>query len=158
MNVRSATAHDASLLHQLITELARYEESESCVKVTAADLHRQLSSQEPPFHCLIAEVDGSAAGFALYFFAYSTWEGASTIYLEDLYVREEFRGARIGAALMESLASIAEQNGCLRFEWSVLDWNQPAINFYRKIGAQPLAGWTRYRLDGENLSRLQHAI
>ena len=92
---------------------------------------------------------------AVYFFAYSTWEGTATLYLEDLFVREEFRGARIGAAMMKELAAIAQRNHCVRFEWSVLDWNRAAIDFYERIGAQPVAGWTRYRLAGEDLTRLQ---
>jgi len=147
VSIRSASTEDANQLYQMICELARYEKAEHCVKVTAADLERQLAQDDAPFGCLIAEKDGRTCGFALYFYAYSTWEGSATIYLEDLYVNPNFRGAGIGAALMSFLAEIAQQKGCRRLEWSVLDWNATAIDFYERLGAKPIAGWTRYRMD-----------
>lgn len=150
VSIRIATANDASLIYQLIVELAEYEEARHCVNLTADDLRCQLSDEAPPFECLIAEVEGQPAGFALFFHAFSTWEG-KTLYLEDLFVRPSYRKAGVGAALMSELASLANVRACKRFEWSVLDWNEPAINFYHRIGAKPLSGWTRYRMDGETL-------
>lgn len=147
ITIREASSADAQLIVDLITELARYEQEEDSVKVTAADLYRQMTQERPPFACAIAENDGRAVGFALYFFAYSTWEGKQTLYLEDLYVSPEFRGTGAGAKLMGYLADVANERNCARFEWSVLDWNTAAIGFYNRIGAKPVAGWTRYRVD-----------
>ena len=157
LTIRQAVTADADLIHLLISELACYEKEETSVKVSASDLATQMSSVQCPFECFIAEVDGAAAGFALYFYTYSTWEGTETLYLEDLFVRPQFRGERVGLALMRALASRAEQRNCARFEWSVLDWNQLAINFYDRIGAAPVDGWTRYRMSGESLRTLAGA-
>ena len=154
ISIRRAVTADAGQLHRMITELARYEREESSVKVTAEDLRRQLSDVNPPFDCAVAEIDGEAAGFALYFYSYSTWEGTRTLYLEDLYVCPAFRGAGVGAELMLFLAQTAQQEECRRFEWSVLDWNQPAIGFYQNLGARPLSGWTRYRMDATAIEQL----
>lgn len=154
LTIRQAGMADAELIHFLICELARFEKEEAAVKVSAADLVAQMESANCPFECFIAEVDGVAAGFALYCFTYSTWEGSETLYLEDLYVRPQFRGEKVGLALMRSLAARAQQRGCARFEWSVLDWNDLAINFYNRIGAQPVDGWTRYRMTGDSLQAL----
>lgn len=151
LSIRAASPQDATVLHQMICDLARYEQSEHCVRVKPADLERQLALPNAPFGCLIAEDCGRACGFALYFRAYSTWEGTATIYLEDLYVNPDFRGAGVGAALMTSLAAIANSSGCRRLEWSVLDWNAPAINFYERLGAKPVSGWTRYRMDADTI-------
>lgn len=147
ISIRQATADDAQLLLNLITELARYEKEEQSVKVSAAALREQMLEDKPPFQCLIAESEDVPVGFALYFYAYSTWEGRQTLYLEDLYVSPQHRGTGAGARLMAQLAAIARERDCARFEWSVLDWNEPAIGFYNRIGANPLAGWTRYRVD-----------
>lgn len=138
----------------MICDLARYENEERSVKVTAADLDRQLSQAPPPFECAIAEIEGVPCGFALYFYSYSTWEGSRTLYLEDLFVSPEFRGAGIGAAVMLYLAHIAYQRECRRVEWSVLDWNESAIGFYERLGAKPVAGWTRYRMDAGAIEML----
>jgi len=154
VRIRPAEPQDALELHQMITELASYERAEECVKVTAYDLEKQLRDVNTPFDCAIAEIDGKVAGFALWFYAYSTWEGARTLYLEDLFVRPEFRGAHLGEALMHHLARTAQQKQCRRFEWSVLDWNEPAIGFYERLGAQPLSGWTRYRLEDGRINEL----
>jgi len=151
---RRATSDDASLLYGMIRDLARYEREENSVKVLPEELHAQMSQDAPPFECLIAEVDGKPCGFALYFFAYSTWEGTRTLYLEDLFVYPEFRGVGAGAALMRELARTARERNCKRFEWSVLDWNQTAIDFYERLGAKPVSGWTRYRVDGDGLKTL----
>lgn len=152
--IRQATAADADEIYAMIRELARYEKEENSVVVTAADLRRQLSQENPPFVCCIAEMDGKPCGFAVYSFAYSTWEGTRTLSLEDLYVRAEFRGTGAGVALMSFLAHTAHQHQCRRFEWSVLDWNQSAINFYERLGAKPMTGWTRYRMDADSIAAL----
>lgn len=157
LTIRQAEVADAELVHLLISELARYEKEEDAVKVSVSDLAAQLGSGKCPFECFIAEADGVAAGFALYFYTYSTWEGTETLYLEDLYVRPQFRGEKVGLALMQALAARAEQRNCGRFEWSVLDWNDLAINFYNRIGARPVDGWTRYRMSGNSLQSLAHA-
>ncbi len=122
------------------------------MKVSQEDLYRQLSESNPPFECAVAEVDRQVAGFALYFYAYSTWEGSRTLYLEDLYVRAQFRKSGLGAALMRFLTKVAHERQCRRFEWSVLDWNEAAIGFYRRLGAKPVPGWTRYRMDAETIA------
>lgn len=152
ISIRQATSADAQLLFDLITELARYEREAHSVRVTASDLRQQMQKENPPFECAIAELDGKPAGFALYFYAYSTWEGKQTLYLEDLYVSPEFRGTGAGASLMAHLAAVASEKNCARFEWSVLDWNERAINFYNRIGAKPVAGWTRYRVDPKRIA------
>lgn len=157
IELRQATAGDASVIHQMICELASYEREASSVRVTLSDLQRQLAMENPPFRCLIAETKNGACGFALYFYAYSTWEGTRTLYLEDLFVRPQFRGEKVGLALMRRLAQIAQQENCGRFEWSVLDWNEPAVNFYERLGAQPMSGWTRYRMDAQNIASLVSA-
>lgn len=154
VSIRSAQAQDAELLHRMITDLATYELEPHSVKVTASVLRKQLSELNPPFDCAIIEIDNTAAGFALYFYAYSTWEGTRTLYLEDLFVYPQYRGQGAGLALMSHLARVAEQRGCTRFEWSVLNWNEPAISFYQRLGAQPLRDWTRYRLDTQSMTPL----
>lgn len=153
-SIRSAESRDAEALFSMIVELASYEEEAHSVKVTANDLLQQLNCSNPPFACIIAENDGQPCGFALYFYAYSTWEGTRTLYLEDLYVRPQFRGAKAGIALMAHLAQIAREQNCQRFEWSVLNWNQPAINFYESLGARPLTEWTRYRMDADAIQSM----
>lgn len=157
ISIRRAKPADSMLLFHMIHELACYENEERSVKVTAADLYQQLHQPSPPFECAIAESDGKPCGFALYFYAYSTWEGSRTLYLEDLYVTPECRGSGAGAALMMFLAQTAREQQCRRFEWSVLDWNQSAIDFYERLGARPINGWTRYRLDAAKIEELLKA-
>jgi GNAT superfamily N-acetyltransferase len=154
ISIRAARPEDAHKLYQMIRDLAAYERAEHCVKVSAEQLCQQLSESNPPFQCAICEFGNEPAGFALYFYAYSTWEGTRTLYLEDLYVRPIFRGMKVGAALMLFVARIARQTQCNRFEWSVLDWNESAIGFYKKLGARPVSGWIRYRLDQESMDNL----
>ncbi|HEY9685020.1 MAG TPA: GNAT family N-acetyltransferase [Drouetiella sp.] len=157
ISIREATAFDAQNLHRMICELAAYEKEEHSVKVTELELENQLRLQSPPFGCLIAESDGVICGFALYFYGYSTWEGSRTLYLEDLYVNPEYRGEGAGLALMRSLAQLADEQKCKRFEWSVLNWNEPAIKFYKQIGAEPMRDWTRYRMDSNAMTQLMGA-
>ncbi|MGW8338703.1 GNAT family acetyltransferase [Xanthomonas axonopodis pv. khayae] len=150
--IRSATPADVPLLHELITALAVYEREPDAVKASLEDVRASLFDDGATAHALICEQDGQALGFAVYFFNYSTWLGRNGLYLEDLFVRPEARGKGAGLALLRHLAQLAVQRGCGRFEWSVLDWNQPAIDFYKAVGARPMDGWTVYRLDGERLA------
>ncbi|MEA9563322.1 MULTISPECIES: GNAT family N-acetyltransferase [unclassified Xanthomonas] len=152
LQIRSATPDDVPLLHALITALAVYEREPDAVKASPDDLRASLFAEGATAHALICEHDGQALGFAVYFFNYSTWLGRNGLYLEDLFVRPEARGKGAGLALLRHLAQLAVQRGCGRFEWSVLDWNQPAIDFYQAVGARPMDGWTVYRLDGERLA------
>ncbi|MEA5148681.1 GNAT family N-acetyltransferase [Xanthomonas arboricola] len=152
LQIRAATPDDVALLHELITALAVYEREPDAVKASPADLRVSLFGDGATAHALICEQDGQALGFAVYFFNYSTWLGRNGLYLEDLFVRPQARGQGAGLALLRHLARLAVQRGCGRFEWSVLDWNHPAIAFYQAAGAQPMDGWTVYRLDGERLA------
>ncbi|NJB93117.1 GNAT family N-acetyltransferase [Xanthomonas arboricola] len=151
LQIRAATLDDVALLHELITALAVYEREPDAVKASPQDLRASLFGEGATAHALICEQDGQALGFAVYFFNYSTWLGRNGLYLEDLFVRPQARGQGAGLALLRHLARLAVQRGCGRFEWSVLDWNQPAIDFYQAAGARPMDGWTVYRLDGERL-------
>ncbi|UUE96903.1 GNAT family N-acetyltransferase [Xanthomonas hortorum pv. pelargonii] len=152
LQIRSATLDDAALLHELVTALAVYEREPDAVKASPDDLRASLFGDGATAHALICEQDGQALGFAVYFFNYSTWLGRNGLYLEDLFVRPQARGQGAGLALLRHLAQLAVQRGCGRFEWSVLDWNAPAIAFYQAVGARPMEGWTVYRLDGERLA------
>jgi GNAT superfamily N-acetyltransferase len=124
------------------------------VEATEAGLLRDGFGPNPFYYCLIAEQEGRPAGFALYFFNYSTWVGRPGIYLEDIYVEPEFRGLGIGKALLKRVAAIAVENNCRRFQWEVLDWNTSAIEFYRAMGAEFLDEWRNVRIGGEALERL----
>ncbi|CAD1797342.1 GNAT family N-acetyltransferase [Xanthomonas arboricola pv. juglandis] len=152
LQIRAATPDDVVLLHELITALAVYEREPDAVKASPQDLRASLFGEGATAHALICEQDGQALGFAVYFFNYSTWLGRNGLYLEDLFVRPQARGQGAGLALLRHLARLAVQRGCGRFEWSVLNWNQPAIDFYQAAGARPMDGWTVYRLDGERLA------
>lgn len=154
LEIRPATASDVSLILELIHALATYEREPEAAVATEADLLRDGFGERPFFHSLIAEWDGVAAGFAFYFFNYSTWRGRPGIYLEDLFVRPEFRGKGIGKALLIKVAKIAVENQCARFQWQVLDWNQTAIDFYHSLGATFLSEWRTMRLSGEALTAL----
>ncbi|MCA9629833.1 MAG: GNAT family N-acetyltransferase [Myxococcales bacterium] len=153
-HIRTARPDDCELIFELITELAIYEREPLAVETTPAVLRSQLESDRCPFECLIAELDGQTAGFALYFQNYSTWKGRPGLYLEDLFVRESARKSGVGGALLGALARIAVERGYARMEWSVLDWNQLAIDFYEGLGAVPMSDWTTFRLTGEPLRRL----
>ena len=154
LTIRFATAQDVSLVHRLIRGLAEYERLADEAVVTEADVRVSLFGEKPDAEVLIAELDGAAAGFALFFHNYSTFLGRRGLYLEDLFVVPEYRGRGIGRALMARLARLALERNCGRFEWWVLDWNEPAIRFYRSIGARAMDEWTVYRLAGEPLARL----
>lgn len=152
--IRSATPADAPQILALIRALAAYERAPDAVVATEEGLLRDGFGPQPYFFCLIAEHDGQTAGFALYFFNYSTWMGRPGIYLEDLFVQPELRGRGIGKALLARVAAIARDKGCQRLQWQVLDWNTPAIDFYRAMGGEFLDEWRNVRLDGEAIARL----
>jgi GNAT superfamily N-acetyltransferase len=152
--IRFAGPADAATLHRFIVGLAVYEREPEAVLVTPADLAEQLASPRPPFECLLAERDGTPAGFALFFQSYSTWRGRPGLYLEDLFVEEAHRHRGIGTALLRRLAATALDRGCARMEWAVLDWNEPAIAFYRTLGAEPMSEWTTWRVSEAALARL----
>jgi GNAT superfamily N-acetyltransferase len=152
LEIRPATPADVPLILRFIQELAAYEKAGPEVVATEASLHASLFGPRPHANALICRVGGVAAGFAVYFFNYSTWQGRPGLYLEDLYVSPSHRNAGTGRALLRHLARVAVDQGCGRFEWSVLDWNAPAITFYESIGAVPLREWVRYRLVGEALT------
>ena len=152
IDIRPAQERDAALIMRFIRELAAYEKAGHEVVAGEADVRASLFG-EGPARALICSVDGVAAGFAVYFFNYSTWQGRKGLYLEDLYVTPAHRQLGAGKALLQHLARIAVAEGCGRFEWSVLDWNEPALQFYRSIGAWPMDEWVRYRLAGPALRR-----
>ncbi len=156
-SIRNATTADIPQILNFIRALAEYERAPEAVVATEADLLRDGFSPHPFFCCLIAELDGQPAGFALYFFDYSTWLGRPGIYLEDLFVYPELRGRGIGKLLLEKVAAIAVEKGCARLKWAVLDWNTPAIDFYRAMGAEFMDEWRNVRVSGEALARLAGA-
>jgi len=154
IEIRRATAHDAPLLLRFIHALAVYERQPEAVKVTEDVLRAQLSASQPPFECLIAEAEAAPAGFALFFTSYSTWLGKPGIWLEDLFVLPEVRRQGLGTALLRRLGELAAERGCGRLEWSVLDWNQPAIDFYASLGARVMGEWRICRVEGAALHDL----
>jgi GNAT superfamily N-acetyltransferase len=154
IRVRVASEADVPLILSFIKELAEYERLSHEVVATEDSLREWLFGERPVAEVLIGESGGDAAGFALFFHSFSTFLGKPGIYLEDLYVRPEFRGRGIGRALLIHLARLARERGYGRLEWSVLDWNKPAIGFYRGIGASPVSGWTVYRVTGKALEKL----
>ena len=151
LTIRPAVRTDAAQMLAFITELADYERARHEVIASVADIERSLFDEGSTVHSLICERDGQAIGFAVYFYSYSTWLGRNGIYLEDLYVTPEQRGDGAGRTLLRHIAREAVANGCGRLEWSVLDWNEPAIGFYQSLGAEAQAEWVKYRLDGKKL-------
>ena len=154
MTIRSAAREDVSTILDFVRALAVYEREPEAVVATEEDLLRDGFGEQPYYSCLIAEEDEKPAGFAFYFFDYSTWLGRPGLYLEDIFVHPEFRGKGIGKALLQRVAAIAVEKGCARMKWEVLDWNQPAIDFYAAMGAEFLDTWRNVRLSGEALQRL----
>lgn len=152
--IRPAVREDAGEILNFIRALAVYEREPDAVEATEQDLLQHGFGENPYYACLIAEEDGAPAGFALYFFDYSTWLGKPGLYLEDLFVHPRFRGRGIGKALLRRLAAIALEKGCARMKWEVLDWNTPAIEFYTAIGAELQKEWLNVRLSGGGLQRL----
>jgi GNAT superfamily N-acetyltransferase len=154
IQISFATAADVPTILRLVRELAEFERLLDQVRATEEQIRAALFGARPYAEVLIARVDGEVAGFALFFHNFSTFLAKPGIYLEDLYVRPKFRGGGCGAALLRRLATTAVERGCGRLEWSVLNWNQRAIDFYKSLGAEPLDEWTMYRVTGEALARL----
>jgi GNAT superfamily N-acetyltransferase len=152
--LRPATPADVPAIVELIGELADYEQLRHECEARPEALHEHLFGERPAAEVLMGLVDGEVAGFALYFTNYSTFLTRPGIYLEDLFVRPQHRGVGLGKALLKRLAAIAVERGCGRFEWSVLDWNQPSIDFYVAHGAKAMDGWTTYRVTGPALTQL----
>jgi GNAT superfamily N-acetyltransferase len=154
LNIRPATSADAPLIADLVRGLADYEKLLSEAQATPADFRRELESQNPVIRVLIAEWQGEPAGFALYFFNFSTFVGRPGLYLEDLYVRPALRSHGIGRGLLRALARIAKQRNCGRMEWAVLDWNEPALRFYQTLNARPMKEWIVHRLTPAEIDAL----
>ena len=153
-HIRPPTAGDVPLVLQFIKDLAHYERLLDEVVATEESLGETLFGARPYAEVSLGYLADTPAAFALYFHNYSTFLGRPGIYLEDLYVREEFRGRGLGRAMLGHLARLAKERGCGRLEWAVLDWNEPAINFYKRLGASPMDEWTVFRVTGEALDRL----
>ncbi|MBB4614438.1 GNAT family N-acetyltransferase [Novosphingobium taihuense] len=154
ISIRAASAADISLIAELIRALAEYEKLAHEVRFDEAVLEAKLFGPRPYAEVIIGEIDGKAQGFALFFHNFSTFEGKPGIYLEDLFVKPEARGSGLGKALLSHLAALAVERDCARLEWSVLDWNEPAIGFYRSLGARFMDEWTVMRVDGPALQQL----
>ena len=154
LKIRSATPADVPLILQFIRELAEYERAPEEVRATETDLLRDGFGEQPKCRVVIAEWDNEPAGFAFFYNSYSTWRGHPGLHLEDLFVRPAFRGKGIGKALLAHLAEIALRENCYGLRWHVLDWNTPAIDFYKSLGGTFLDDWLIVRFDGEPLQRL----
>ena len=155
--IKPATAADVPTIFRLIGELAEYERAAHEAIATESQLHEVLFGAEPSANVLIAREGHEAVGFAVYFFNFSTWLGRPGLYLEDLFVKPDARGRGYGKALLVRLAQIAHARDCGRMEWAVLDWNEPAIEFYKKLGAKPMEEWTVYRLTRDGIGKLASA-
>lgn len=153
ISLRPAEQNDVPLILSLIRALADYEREPDAARLTERELLRDGFGPDAWFDCIIAEADGEPAGFALYFPVYSTWEGRS-LHLEDIFVKPEFRGRGIGKKLLTSVAAIAAERGCARLQWDVLDWNQPAIEFYQSLGAVMIPEWRKMRVTGDSIQAL----
>jgi len=155
--IRPATAADVPIILELIRALATYERAPNEVTATEDGLNKVLFGEKPAAEVLLAFEDETAVGFAVFFHNFSTWLGRPGLYLEDLFVRPEDRGKGYGRALLIHLAKIARDRGCGRMEWAVLDWNDPAIQFYHKLGAKPMEEWTVFRLTRDGIAKLADA-
>ncbi|AJA10188.1 N-acetyltransferase GCN5 [Sphingopyxis fribergensis] len=155
--IRPAAPADLPLIAQFIRDLADYEKLAHEVRFDEAKLGEKLFGPRPYAEVVIGEIDGTPQGFALFFHNFSTFEGRPGIYLEDLFVRPEARGSGLGKALLAHLAKLCTERDCARLEWSVLDWNDPAIGFYKGLGAKLMDEWTVMRVDGDALARLAGA-
>ncbi len=153
-SIRPAIRADLPLIAQFIRDLAEYERLAHEVRFDETMLGNRLFGPRPYAEVLIGEIDGTPQGFALFFHNFSTFEGKPGVYLEDLFVRPEARGSGLGKALLKALAAIAVERDCARLEWWVLDWNEPAIKFYKSLGAKPMDEWTTLRVDGAALTDL----
>ena len=154
MKIRPAERKEVGAVLQLIHDLAHYEKAPNEVEATEKELLSTIFSEDPKVFCDVVEVDGDIAGMAIWFLNYSTWQGKHGIYLEDLFIKPEYRGRGYGKALLQHLARICDEQGYGRFQWWVLDWNSPAIEFYRSLGAVAMDEWTVYRVSGQALKEL----
>jgi GNAT superfamily N-acetyltransferase len=154
MQIRPARRDEVGIVLQLIHDLAVYEKAPNEVEATEKELLETIFSNDPKVFCDLVEVDGEIAGMAIWFLNYSTWQGKHGIYLEDLFIKPEYRGRGYGKALLRHLAKICDDKGYGRFQWWVLDWNSPAIEFYRSLGAVAMDEWTVYRVSGQALKEL----
>ena len=154
MKIRSAKREEVGEVLQLIQDLATYEKAPDQVEASRDDLLNTIFAKEPRVFCDLVEVDGQIAGMAIWFLNYSTWQAKHGIYLEDLYIKPEFRAKGYGKALLKHLAQICDKEGYGRLQWWVLDWNSPAIEFYRSFGAEAMDEWTVYRTSGQALKDL----
>ena len=157
LRIRPIVVEDVPLLHTMIVEFATFERLADHVTVTEETIRRDAFGANPRFRALLPEWDGNPVGYAIYFPYYSSFSGPG-LFLEDIYVREEFRGKGIGRALMAEVAGIAVREGAFALRWEVLDWNRPAIDFYKKLGATFLEEWKEVRIDGEELRRLADGV
>jgi GNAT superfamily N-acetyltransferase len=158
MIIRPATAEDTGEILALIYELALYEKAPEEAKATRELIEDSFFSDQPKVFCDLVEVDGAIAGCAIWFLNYSTWQGKHGIYLEDLFIRPEHRGNGYGKAMLQHLAAICAERDYGRFQWWVLDWNEPAIEFYKSLGAVEMDEWTVYRVSGQALTDLGHPV
>jgi len=157
ISIKEAIIEDSALILGFVRELACYEKAEHEVIATESDIKNSLFGRDSITNAVICSVNDEPAGFAVYFYNYSTWIGKNGLYLEDLYVSPDYRNRGAGKALLKHLAKIAVSKSCGRFEWNVLDWNEPAIKFYRSIGAKPQPEWVGYRLAGKALEKLANS-
>jgi len=156
--IRTAAPSDVPVIRQLVQELAVYEREPDAVEATEADLRAALFGPDPVASCPVAELGGQVVGFALWYRTFSTWTGRPGLWLEDLFVRPEARGGGLGKALLAVLAQVCVEQGWTRFEWWVLDWNEPAQGFYRSLGARPEDDWTVWRVQGDALAQLARLV
>jgi GNAT superfamily N-acetyltransferase len=154
MKIRPAQQDEVGIVLQLIHDLALYEKAPNEVEATEKELLETIFVENARVFCDVVDVDGEIAGMAIWFLNYSTWQGKHGIYLEDLFIKPEFRGRGFGKALLQHLAKVCEERGYGRFQWWVLDWNSPAIEFYKSLGAVAMDEWTVYRVSGDPLKKL----
>lgn len=152
--IKKATIEDCEIIYNFIYQLAEYEKLTDDIVTTPDSLREALFGSNSNVETIIGYVDEKPVAFALYFYNFSTFKGKRGLYLEDIFVIPEMRGNGVGKKLLKRLAQIAKENDCARFEWSVLDWNEPAINFYKSIGAKPMDEWTVYRLTEKEIKNL----
>lgn len=154
LRIEQATERDIPLILEFVRGLAEYEKHLERVEATEERIRKTIFGAQPAAHVLFAYEHDTAVGFAVYYYTYSTFAGLPGLYLEDLYVKPEARGKGVGRALLRYLARLAKEQGCFRIEWAVLRWNEPAIGFYKNLGAVPVDDWNVYRLSGNELDRL----
>ena len=154
MKIRPAQQDEVGIVLQLIHDLALYEKAPNEVEATEKELLETIFVDNARVFCDVVDVDGEIAGMAIWFLNYSTWQGKHGIYLEDLFIKPEFRGKGYGKALLQHLAKVCDERGYGRFQWWVLDWNSPAIEFYKSLGAVAMDEWTVYRVSGDSLKKL----